>query len=521
MALVLSLAMVLAMSITAFATEGSGTTQTYSITITNATGTYNAYQVFAGNLVEEEGKKILTNISWGSGVNQFSYQIGVDESNSAKMSNSATEIAEYLSGKDDSEARKFAAIAANNVKGTATRSATASSGNAVIDNLPAGYYVIKNTVKGASGESESRYILQVAGNTTVANKANVPSFEKKIKDTNDTTGETTRWQDSADYDIGDSVPFKLEGTVASDYADYKGNYYFAFHDKEEQGLTFEPESVKVYVGENSTDVLENTNNRYYEVKTTNIEKRCTFEVIFKNLKEVPGVVAGTKIRVEYTSKLNKNATIGKHGNLNSAGLEFSNNPNEEQNGADKPSTGETPWDNVIVFTYKVIVNKYANSVDPNNKLTGAEFTLKKKMKDGSLKNIDVVKSTDGTSFTFNGLDDGIYVLTETQTPNKFNTIQPITFTVTAEHKITWDGSDRDNVLTKLSGNAASGEITFTAKDSNDEYTGDLSTNVINKSGSILPSTGGIGTTIFYIVGVVLVLGAGVLLVTKKRMNADK
>lgn len=513
MALVLSLAMVLAMSITAFATEGSGTTQTYSITITNATGTYNAYQVFAGNLVEEEGKKILTNISWGSGVDKFSYQIGVDESNSA------TEIAEYLSGKGDSEARKFAAIAANKAN-TATGSATAHGGKAVIDELPAGYYVIKNTVNGANGESESRYILQVVGNTTVANKANVPSFEKKIKDTNDTTGETTGWQDSADYDIGDSVPFKLEGTVASDYADYKGNYYFAFHDKEEQGLTFEPGSVKVYVG-NSTKELENTNNRYYEVKTTNIEERCTFEVIFKNLKDVPNVAAGTKIRVEYTSKLNEEANIGKHGNLNSAGLEFSNNPNEEQNGENKPSTGETPWDNVIVFTYKVIVNKYANSVDPNNKLTGAEFTLKKKMKDGSLKDIDVVKSTDGTSFTFNGLDDGIYVLTETQTPNKFNTIQPITFTVTAEHKITWDGNDRDNVLTELSGNATSGEITFTAKDSNDNYTGELSTNVINKSGSTLPETGGIGTTIFYIVGVVLVLGAGVLLVTKKRMNADK
>ena len=511
MALVLSLAMVLAMSITAFATEGSGTTQPYSITITNATGTYNAYQVFAGNLVEEEGKKILTNISWGSGVNQFSYQIGVDESNNAKMSNSATEIAEYLSGKDDSEARKFAAIAANNVNKTVTGSAIANSGTAVISNLPAGYYVIKNTVNGANGESESRYILQVVGNITVANKANVPSFEKKLKDINDSTDSNyTDWQDSADYDIGDTIPFKLEGTVAANYADYKGKYYFAFHDVEEKGLTFNPQSVKVYVG-NSTEPLTNT---YYEVKTGTSDG-CTFEVIFKNLKNISGVGAGTKIRVEYTSTLNENATIGKHGNVNTANLEFSNNPNEEQKGEDKPSTGETSWDNVIVFTYKVVVNKYANSVDPNNKLAGAEFTLSKKMKDDTTKNIAVVKSTDGTYFTFNGLDDGDYVLTETKTPDKFNTISPITFTVTAEHDIVWTSQNRDAVLTNLSGNAASGEITFTANEDKTE----LSTDVINKSGSTLPETGGIGTTIFYVVGVVLMLGAGVLLITKRRMSA--
>lgn len=514
MALVLSLAMVLAMSITAFATEGSGTTQPYSITITNATGTYNAYQVFAGNLVEEEGKKILTNISWGSGVNQFSYQIGVDESNNAKMSNSATEIAEYLSGKDDSEARKFAAIAANNVNETATGSATANSGTAVISNLPAGYYVIKNTVNGASGESESRYILQVVGNTTVANKANVPSFEKKIKDTNDTTGETTGWQDSADYDINDVIPFKLEGTVAANYDQYT-TYTFKFHDKEDAGLTYQG-VTKVYAMNGSNEIsIPATAYTVNDSAESHQGDDCTFEVVFNNLKEITGVTANTKIVVEYNSKLNENAVLGNQGNVNTARLEFSNNPNVNQGG----STGKTPWDSVIVFTYKVVVNKYADKLptDGGKKLSGAEFTLTKKLPNNGTKNIAVVKSEDGTSFTFKGLDDGQYVLTETKTPDKYNTIAPIEFTVTAGHAVEWNGKTRTDVLTSLTGDVTSGEITFT---SSDDYA-QLSTDVVNKSGSLLPETGGIGTTIFYIVGVVLVLGAGVLLVTKKRMNADK
>lgn len=196
---------------------------------------------------------------------------------------------------------------------------------------------------------------------------------------------------------------------------------------------------------------------------------------------------------------------------------FSNNPNNDQIG--KPETGETPWDNVIVFTYQVVVNKYANSVADGNKLAGAEFKLEKVLKDGTKTEIAVVKLSDETSFTFKGLDDGDYILTETQTPAQYNTIAPITFTVTAEHNIEWTTENRNDILTSLTGNAASGTITFSPKtDDNGVQTG-LETNVINKSGSTLPSTGGMGTTIFYVVGSILVLGAAILLITKKRMSA--
>ena len=108
-------------------------------------------------------------------------------------------------------------------------------------------------------------------------------------------------------------------------------------------------------------------------------------------------------------------------------------------------------------------------------------------------------------------------MTETKTPDGYNTIDPITFTVTATHDIEWTTKSRTEVLGTFKGDKVSGDIKLTAS----KEQGKLSTDVVNKSGSILPSTGGIGTTIFYIVGVVLVFGAGVLLVTKKRMNADK
>lgn len=487
----LTAVMMLAMCIPVMATEGT-TTTTCTITAPATSHQYEIYQIFTGDL--HEGT--LSNIKWG--IN------GTGTTGKAVSETVINELVALSSEQDDKAKREGIEkyVTLNNPIATIT--------NGHSETVEAGYYLIKDKDGTVTGnDSYTRYIVKVVGNIEIQIKSDKPSFEKKLKDTNDTTGSTSEWQDSADYDIGDAIPFKLEGTVAADYADYKGKYYFAFHDVEETGLTFNPQSVKVYVG-NSTEPLTNT---YYEVKTGTSDG-CTFEVVFKNLKNISGVGAGTKIRVEYTSTLNANATIGKHGNVNTAKLEFSNNPNEEQKGENKPSTGETPWDNVIVFTYKVVVNKYANSVGPNNKLAGAEFTLSKKMKDGTTKNIAVVKSTDGTSFTFNGLDDGDYVLTETKTPDKFNTISPITFTVTANHDIVWWTQDRDKVLTSLSGNDATGEITFTR---NDAF--ELLTDVINKSGSQLPETGGIGTTIFYVVGVVLMLGAGVLLITKRRMSA--
>ena len=247
----------------------------------------------------------------------------------------------------------------------------------------------------------------------------------------------------------------------------------------------------------------------FEVVTEGLDDDCTFEVVFENLKDIDSVHAGSVITVEYESELNSNAVLGSAGNPNKMHLEFSNNPNDEQGG----ETGETPDDTVIVFTYKTVINK----VDGENKpLTGAEFTLEKKVKDDEAEGgyhwetITVVKNEEGTTFTFSGLDDGDYRLTETTTPDGYNTIDPIEFTITAEHDILSDNP----ALTSLNGNATTGEITFTSNTTD----GSLTADVVNQSGATLPETGGMGTTLFYVIGGILVVGAGVLLITKKRMS---
>ena len=149
-------------------------------------------------------------------------------------------------------------------------------------------------------------------------------------------------------------------------------------------------------------------------------------------------------------------------------------------------------------------------------MEGAGFTLYKKVPDTSKDEgyrWDAVgdEITGVTTFIFSGLDDGDYKLSETTTPNGYNTIDDVEFTVTAEHDVESDSP----ALTKLSGDATTGSLEFTSSTS----AGSLTTDVVNKKGSVLPSTGGMGTTILYVVGTILVLAAGILLVTKKRMDA--
>ena len=449
--------------------------------------TYEAYQIFTGDLAD--GK--LSNVKWGSATAKNGTAV-----TDAELKTVTDLASKSVNDNAQATANAIAAYLTSDAQPTATIDDTNPTAQ-----VPSGYYLIKdknNTVP--DGQAATTYIVTVAGNVTITPKSDVPSFEKKLKDSNDTEGTLSDWQDAADWDMGDDVPFKLEGTVASNYASYK-TYYFAFHDVEERGLTFNKDSVKVYV--DNTAITSG-----YTVVTEGLTDGCTFEVKFADLKQISAVKAGSKIRVEYTSTLNENAVLGKHGNVNKAKLQYSNNPNDSQNGETSP-TGETPWDNVIVFTYKTVINKVD---DENQPLKGAEFTLSKKMKDGSTKTVAVVKDSEGTTFTFNGLDDGDYVLTETKTPAGYNSIKPITFTVTANHTITWEGEDRDTILTSLSGNAASGEITFTPMDDKSE----LDTSVVNKPGSSLPETGGMGTIVLYAAGAVLVIAAGVYFGLKKK-----
>ena len=322
-----------------------------SITITgaNAGHTFEAYQIFTGKV----SGNTLSNIEWGSGV-------------SDKGKTKLGDAKEKAKGLNDSNSKDFAYAISEYLTTPASSANTQdASGNYVISGLKPGYYLVKDKGPITGQDSYTKFILQVVGNKTVAVKKQVPESFKKVMDKNDTTGTTTDWQDSADWDIGDKVPFQLTGTVASDYKEYKAAYQLVFHDTLSAGLTFDENSVKVYTNDSTDPISADQYTVTYPATDGH-----TFDVTIKNVKALDGTVK--KIRVEYEATLNEHAAIGSKGNPNEMFMEFSNNPNSTQGG----EKGETPKDKVIVFTYKAIVNKKDSSDNP---LTGAGFTLYKRV----------------------------------------------------------------------------------------------------------------------------------------------
>ncbi|MGN0629173.1 MAG: isopeptide-forming domain-containing fimbrial protein [Oscillospiraceae bacterium] len=500
--LLLALVMVLSLVTTAFADE-----TTYSITINNSAEghTYEAYQIFTGDLYEEKDEsgnvtnRVLSNIVWGSGISEAGKTALGD----------ASAKAETLKTAADAEA--FAKEVAPYLTTVAGSASTVTDGKYVISGLAAGYYLVKDKDGSLTGDNDSytEYIIRVVSNTTADPKSDMPTVQKKVKDINDSTDDAmTDWQDSADHDIGDSVPFQLKATLADNVSSYT-TYKVVFHDTLSKGLTYNNDA-KVYIDGTET-------NGFTVTSTVNADGTTTLTVSCDDVKAL-GASNSSIITVEYTATLNNNAVLGSAGNPNEVYLEYSNNPNKSE--ASNNETGNTPKDVVIVFTYKTIINKvtknpdYAPDVEGSKEyipLTGAEFTLEKYNKEtDKWEAITVVKNDESTTFTFSGLDDGNYRLTETTTPAGYNTIDPIEFTVTAEHDVLSDNP----ALTSLSGNATTGELAFTSNTTE----GSLSADVVNNAGAVLPETGGIGTTIFYIVGGVLFVGAAVLLIVKRRMS---
>lgn len=480
---VLAFAMIMAIAMpTVVKAAGNG-----SITITgaNAGHTFEAYQIFAGDV----SGSTLSNLKWGSGVNAEGQIALGDAKAKAKSLN-------------DSSAAKTFAYEVSKYLATASGTSVAEGKNYKINNLTPGYYLVKDRDGSVSGQdSYTKFILEVVGNDVSAKvKSSVPTSEKKVMDANDTEGTKTEWQDSADYDIGDAVPFQLTGTVAQDYNDYKGAYQLVFHDTLSNGLTFNASSVKVYVNDSDTPVATNQYTITYPATDNH-----SFDVTIHDVKSLGTDVS--KVRVEYTATLNENAIIGSLGNPNKMYMEFSNNPNNEQ-GGDK---GQTPEDKVIVFTYKIVINKIDSRRIP---LAGAAFKLEKVLTNGEKKLVKEYtigadeNDPEKTKFEFTGLDDGQYILTETVAPEGYNTMDPITFNVIASH----DTESADPKLTDLNGNPVNGEIEFTVN----KDKGTLTAAVVNYQGDELPSTGGMGTTILYAAGVILILAAGAFLVMQKK-----
>ncbi len=492
-ALVLAMILTLAMSVTVFAAPNADQ-NTFSLTLNKAVKghTYEAYQILSGDLSAD--KATLSNIKWGEGINaEGQTALGGDAAGYAKkladMGNNSSELKEQAQ-----------IIGANLASASGSVTVTDPDAKNVISNLKPGYYLIKDKDDSLQGqESYTEFILHVTDDVDANVKADVPSVEKKVKDTNDTTGETTGWQDSADYDIGDDVPFQLTATLANNIESYK-TYSLKFNDTLSEGLDYNNDAVIKLGDKDVTDRFTPS----YDATAKTLTFTCDDILAF-------GAKNSDKIVVEYTAKLNENAEIGAAGNPNTVYLDFSNNPNNGGEG----DRGKTPEDKVIVFTYKLTVNK----VDKENKpLTGAEFSLFKKVKvDGKdeLELVEVKKilstNAEGTVFGFTGLDDGTYVLRETKTPDGYNSIEDQTFTISAKH----DENSDDPKLTELTGDVASGSIidlgVMLEK-------GELSTDVVNNKGSVLPSTGGAGRVAIYVIGAILVLGGGIVLVTKKRVR---
>lgn len=476
-------AMALTLAPSAFAAE-----TTYKLTLNGtATGhTYEAYQIFKGDLSKkEDGTKVLSNVKWGDGVTY-------------KGTESAADVAKALGD----GTMKIAQLEEKLTLTKPAKTVASAKDSTVIDGLDAGYYLVKDkdgTQKDKS-DAYTKFIVQVVGDTEADIKSDVPTVVKKVKDTNDSTGTTSDWQDSADADINDEVQYQITGTLPDNYDAYT-KYSYKFTDTMSKGLTYTANNAKITIGD------KDVTSSFKETVTANADG-TTVTWACDNLKDIEGVTldANTKVVVTYSAKLNENAVIGAAGNPNTVNLTYSNNPNKGGEG----ETGKTPDDKNIVFTYKTVVNK----VDQDKKgLAGAAFKLEKKLSDGTYKEVKSFTAGDDTTFTFTGLDDGEYKLTETTTPAGYNTITPIEFTISAEHDTTAD----EPTLISLSGNATTGEATFAA----DKDAGSLTTEVVNKKGSTLPSTGGMGTTILYVAGAAIVVAAGIGLAIRrnKRQNA--
>jgi fimbrial isopeptide formation D2 family protein/LPXTG-motif cell wall-anchored protein len=331
------------------------------------------------------------------------------------------------------------------------------------------------------------------------------------------------WHDTADHDIGDSIPYRITGTLPTErFSEYEKYTTYTITDTLSAGLTPPAaDTVKVYLetqGDDNQIVSMDITSDF--TISVNGQVLTVALASGQDMKKI-AKTAADKIVVLYNATLNSSAVIGGSGNPNTVNLQYSNNPNQGGEG----EKGRTPDDKNVVFTYELDVNKYRDN--KNDKTNEAEFKLYKEYVDGDSKTVKEVTlnktgGSDQKTYVAQGLDDGIYILQETVAPSGYNKIDDsvtfggTTYSNAVEFQVlpTYEGGEAPQV-TKLEVTRLSGaQAVFTG----DEKTGKISTDIIDQKGSSLPSTGGIGTTIFYVIGSVLVIGAGVLLITRRRMN---
>lgn len=458
----LALVMTLALSVTALA-AGEG-----SITVDNAVNgkTYTIYRIFDLNSHSNDYKAINYKVSekWK----------GFFEANAEGLKYVDIDGQGYVTWKENASAADFAAKAIEFAKANSIEKDgqdAAANGKVEFKNLTLGYYLVQSDL-GALCSLDT-----TMPNVTIKEKNGEPTVDKKVKE-----GEA--WGETNDANIGDTVNFQTTINVIDGQPK---NY--VLHDKMSAGLTFKAESVVVKVGNRTL-----TAGTDYTLVTAGLTDGCTFEIRFTD----GTLKANDVVKVTYSAILNEKAVIAGVGNPNETQLTYGNN-------------AHTEWDKTTTYTYKFDLVK---TKADNTLLTGAEFKLYDAKTGGN--EIALVKEADGTyrvatgaeknaegfqsatieagSVTIKGLDSGTYYLEEIKAPAGYNVLAE-----RVEVKI--DGANLDATMNGDSW--SSGGV-----------------HVINQSGTELPSTGGMGTTIFYVLGGVLMAGAFVLLVVRKRMRAE-
>ncbi len=541
---------------------------TYSLSINDIQHTYSAYQVFSGTL--DSTKKELGTINWGTGVKGDTLLDDLKSAATATLFGGVNPFGSCTNAEDvakvlvndtnftgtnkDKNLAIFASIVgkATNLS-TTKKDGAVDSGVTKITELPAGYYLVVDTQDVSNtNDQKSRFILSVSNDTTIDPKVTKPTLDKKIVSGDDRVEKNTAG-------IGDTIKYEIT-SVVPDMTGYN-KYFFIMNDVLSAGIDYNSD-IDIKIAGDSGSLGSDD----YEVTTTDVGGKTKIDIVFKDFKNRQGSKAGKAITVTYTGTLNEKAVTGKTGNPNEVTLTYSNDPTCTYTGTNEPAgddvVGVIPKKEVITYTFKLKLNK-VDATNESTKLTGAKFSLSGtsvkmamvnekiyeqkgdgtyyKLLDGTYTTtaptaetkskyemsgdvgvkyalVDKVSSvsTPGNVslsgavdaygvITFEKLGVGTFTINEEVAPDGYNKIAPFDVVITAT------GMDTS---TPTFSSTVAGDAVAIGDDGIIEF------NVKKNKGIVLPSTGGIGTKIFYVIGGLLVIVAGVLLITKKRMEKE-